>query len=226
MVEFTVKAQPGQTITLRHAEILMDGELFTKALGTAKQRIEYTSAGGTETSCILVPWAEYLARGDLRVLKNNYPMMKKYLKACLWWAGLFSIGKNRYVWKLFHHYGDWCAPDTDFYGWMRRGKWTATACLANSSRIVSKIAGIETTSGGYRTFKVKPVLGGRITWAKADVETPYGRAASDWRIENGKFSITVTVPVSTACELVLPNGESFTLSSGVHHYKCMIGGYR
>lgn len=92
--------------------------------------------------CILVPWAEYLARGDLRILRRNYPMMRKYIKACMNWAGLFSIGKRRYIWKLLHHYGDWCAPDTGFKGWMDRGQWTATACLAYSARIMSRIASL------------------------------------------------------------------------------------
>lgn len=93
-------------------------------------------------ACILVPWALYRSRGDVRILKDMYPVMKKYLKACCFWAGLFSFGKHRYIWKLLHHYGDWCAPGTGLYGWMGRGKWTATACLSNSSRIVSEIAEI------------------------------------------------------------------------------------
>lgn len=91
-------------------------------------------------ACILVPWADYCSNGELSVLKENYPMMKKYIKACCFWAGLLSVGKHRYVWKLLHHYGDWCAPGTGLYGWMGRGKWTATACLSHSSKILSEIA--------------------------------------------------------------------------------------
>ena len=522
IVEFTVKGQPGQVITLRHAEVLMNGELFTEPLRSAKQEIVYTCAGGTETyapqftymgfryvgvtgvrkedveltalglasrveesgsftcsderlnrlnkniyygalsnfvdiptdcpqrderlgwtgdialfastasyqfdtsrfyekwlkdmrseqgfgggfpmivpsvkiynqwemciahavdhwgdAIVLVPWAEYLARGDEAVLRDNYPAMKKYLKACLWWAGLFSFGDRKYIWKLFHHYGDWCAPDTDFPGWMRRGKWTATACLANSAKIVSRvarilkedtdaayyeeisqktakayrheflnedlrikkeefqtayvlplyyglleeedrktmakhlaallkkqgistgfpgtpyllfaladngeeslafetllsetcpswlyevkaggttfwerwdalredgtcnqgdggsmvsfnhyapgavgdflyrrIAGIEATGGGYQTFRIKPLTGGGLTFAKAKVETPFGVLASDWKIEDGTFSITVTVPVNTKGKVTLPNGETHPLQSGVHCFTC------
>lgn len=93
-------------------------------------------------ACILVPWAEYLARGNIRLLKDMYPVMKKYIKSCKFWAGLFSFGKQKYIWKLLHHYGDWCAPGVSLWGWMRRGKWTATACLAHSSGILSEIAGI------------------------------------------------------------------------------------
>lgn len=93
-------------------------------------------------ACILVPWAEYLARGDKSVLEENYPAMKKYLKACKFWAELFSFGYRRRIWKLGHHYGDWLAPNIGLLGWMHRGKWTATACFANSCGIVSEIADI------------------------------------------------------------------------------------
>lgn len=93
-------------------------------------------------ACILVPWADYMARGDKETLRCMYPVMKKYLKACKFWAESFSFGKNRRIWKLLFHYGDWCAPDTEYKGWKKRGQWTATACLANSSRLVAKIAEI------------------------------------------------------------------------------------
>ena len=91
-------------------------------------------------ACILVPWAEYRTRGDLGVLERMFPTMKRYMKACEFWAGLFSFGKHRRIWRLLHHYGDWCAPGVNMWEWMRRGKWTATACMANSSAILSEIS--------------------------------------------------------------------------------------
>lgn len=93
-------------------------------------------------ACILVPWAEYLTRGDQGLLENMYPVMKKYVKACLFWAGLCSVGKHRRIWRLGHHYGDWVAPNSGLMEWMRRGRWTATASLSNTSRLLAKIAKI------------------------------------------------------------------------------------
>ncbi len=93
-------------------------------------------------ACVLVPWAEYLTRGDISLLETMYPVMKKYIKACQFWAGLFSFGKHRKIWKLGHHYGDWVAPNSGLMEWMSRGKWTGTASLSNTSNIVSKIAQI------------------------------------------------------------------------------------
>lgn len=51
-------------------------------------------------SCILVPWAEYLARGDRSILERQYPVMKRFLKAAKWWAGFLSVrSSEKYVWR-------------------------------------------------------------------------------------------------------------------------------
>ncbi len=74
--------------------------------------------GSLGDACILVPWAIYQKDGDMELLKQMYPVMKRYMKACEFWAGLFSAGKSRRIWKLLHHYGDWCAPGINMWGWM------------------------------------------------------------------------------------------------------------
>ena len=92
---------------------------------------------------ILVPYALYQQTGDLNILKENYNMMKKYHKACLWWANFLSLGKSRYIWKgiSMFHFGDWVAPDTEKMSeWQKRHKYTATASLANTSSIMTKVA--------------------------------------------------------------------------------------
>ncbi len=337
-------------------------------------------------ACILVPWAEYQVRGDVNILKEMYPTMKKYIKACEFWANLFSVGEHKYIWRWLHHYGDWVAPNTGLWQWMGRGKWTATACLSNSSNIMSqiaeilnededikkykelsektasayknilmesdckikkefqtgyvlplhydmlkgkdreqtakhlsnlvrkdnfqigtgfpgtpfvlfalcdngyvedaykmllsegcpswlfqvkagattvwerwdalredgtcntgaddgtngmvsfnhfangavgnffyrRIAGIEGTSGGYKTFDIKPVLGGDITFARGEVLTGYGKVVSDWKIEDNLFKIDVEVPCGTTCTLTLPNNEIKTLVSGKYNFEVIL----
>src|SRR5690606_9111499 len=76
--------------------------------------------------CVLAPWAEYLARGDLGMLRRQYPTMRRFLKAAAWWASLFSVRPDRRrIWRFLFHFGDWTAPDTDVKGWLRRGRWVA-----------------------------------------------------------------------------------------------------
>ena len=331
-------------------------------------------------ACVLVPWNEYKARGDVRVLKENYKTMKAYVDACAFWSNFLSVGNDRYIWgglKNFH-FGDWVAPDTDYNGWRRRFPWTGTASLANTSATLAKIAsvlgnvddeakytklnkrvseayvrkftdgngklkkefqtayvlplaygmfqedtrqkavnnlvnlvkennycvgtgfpatshilfaladngraddaykmllntkcpswlyeveagattiwerwdaigkngiehipsedmvsfnhyasgaaadflyrrvaGLEATEAGYRSFKLQPVLGGGLTYAKASIRSPYGLISSEWKNVDGIFSISFTVPVGTTCTLVTPSGKCETYVSGTYEY--------
>jgi alpha-L-rhamnosidase len=327
-------------------------------------------------SCILVPWAEYMARGDIDILRNMYPVMKKYLKACKFWAELLSVGKQKRIWKASFQYGDWCAPDGEYKDWIKKGKWTATACLMNSNKIVAKVAdilkedrdkeyytklsdetaeayldvftdghgklheefqtgyvlpiyygifqgkekklavenlvqlvrannycigtgfpgtpyilfaladngheevafrmllneqcpswlyqvksgattiwerwdginedgeikegdmisfnhyasgavgdflyrrilGIEPLEAGYKKFQIKPLLGGELTWASGEVDTPYGKIYTRWEIQGQNITVNVKVPVGTTCELYLPNNSQKMIGSGIYSF--------
>ncbi len=340
-------------------------------------------------SCILVPWALWLSRGDKSLLERQYPVMLRFLKAASWWSAFLSLTPTgRHVWRWPFHFGDWCAPGEDIKAWMGKGKWVATAYHANSLEIVAQVAGIlgkpkdaarlraerdqvvaayrraftnghgrltkkefqtgyvlpihfgmtegeeseamaqnlerllrqngdklstgftgtpyllfalsdtghvdeayrvllqtecpswlyevkaggttiwerwdalnpdgtvnmgqltdnendagmvsfnhyangavgdwlyrrllglEPTEGGYRRFSVRPVPGGGITWARGYQDTPYGRAQVAWTCEDGTFSIDVMVPVSCACDVTLPDGQTAVLTSGRHHLEC------
>lgn len=338
-------------------------------------------------ACVLVPWAEYLARGDIELLRKMFPAMKKYVKACKFWANLFGLGKHRYIWHTpsVLHFGDWLAPDLGKMSeWQKRSRWTATASLFRTSALVGKIAellgydkdaeyfgalsrkvarayeavftdgngklkkefqtgyvlplaygmlkeknkrnaaanlaelvkqngcriatgfpgtpyilfaladngeaetafsmltceecpswlyevkvgatsvwerwdalredssqnlgasdgtggmisfnhyasgavgdflykrvaGIEPLTGGYKTFRIKPMIGGGITYARGEVQTPYGTALSDWSTESGKFVLKAIVPFGTECTVVLPDGKAQTVDGGEYEFYC------
>lgn len=334
-------------------------------------------------ACVFVPYAMYLAYGDINVLKENYQTMKKYVKACKWWANI-GIGKHRYIWSdlPMMQFGDWVAPDVPKMGqWQARCKWTGTASLAATSGMLSeiakllgnekdekyykklnskvceayesiltdgrgklknefqtayvlplyfnmfradtkrkaaenlvklieknnycigtgfpgtpyilfaladngyadvaykmllntkcpswlyevkagattvwerwdgldedgvcrigndgtggmisfnhygfgsvgdflyrRIAGIQPTSGGYKTFRVAPVIGGGLSFAKGEVNTPYGRIVSDWKIADGVFEINVEVPCGTKAVIALPDGTEREVASGKYNF--------
>jgi alpha-L-rhamnosidase len=81
-----------------------------------------------------------------------------------------------------------------------------------------RIGGIETIEPAYKRFRIKPIMGGDISWAKASVQTPYGTVSSDWKIEDNKFVITIAVPMNTVCELTLPSGRNETVTSGTYTF--------
>lgn len=345
-------------------------------------------------SCVLVPWAEYLARGDKELLARQYPVIVKFLGSVKRWAEFLSIGKtSRRIWTLLYHFGDWCAPGESAVQWVLKGRWVGTAYFANSCRIGAeiaeildkptdkeyylklrkeiceayvrrftegkgklkkefqtayvlplyfdmadenikkamaanlvellkksdyhlstgftgtpyllfalsdngyadvaykvllqdtcpswlyevksggttiwerwdalrpdgtvnigdltgkkdddasgggmvsfnhyangavgdwlyrRIAGIEATSGGYKTFNVKPIIGGGLTYAKASTLSPYGTIVSDWKIQNDVFTLAVTVPDGTTATVTLPDGKSETVEGGVHTFECKL----
>lgn len=231
-------------------------------------------------ACAMVPWAEYMARGDKRLPEKMYPVMKKYVKACKFWAG-FGFGKHRYIWHTPHllHFGDCVAPDVNKMSeWQKRSKWTATASLCHTSQLTARVAeilgradeakyynnlaakvadayvsvftdgdgtggmisfnhyasgavgdflykrvaGIIPEEGGYKKFTVKPLVGGGLTHARGETICPYGKIVSEWRVENGVFTLSVTVPVSAECTVVLPDGKTFATASGDYTYSCRL----
>jgi alpha-L-rhamnosidase len=346
-------------------------------------------------AAVLVPWAEYLARGDLTLLRRQYATMTRFLRAAKWWAGLFSLRPSRrLIWRFPFQFGDWAAPGLGVRDWLKRGKWMATPYFANSCGIVARIAdllgekedaehyrdlqrrivaayrreltdgagtitngfqtayvlplhfgmtegdetramsahlsrliaeadghlatgfpgtpyllfalsdsgrvdeaydllmqtdcpswlymivaggttiwerwdalrpdgtvntdelsgagskesnggmvsfnhyaagavgdwlyrrvaGIEPIEGGYRRFRVAPVLGGGLTSAVGRVLTPYGQAAADWSLEGDQFTLRVDVPVSTTCEIHLPDGQVVSRASGQHEFVVVLSG--
>jgi alpha-L-rhamnosidase len=91
--------------------------------------------------------------------------------------------------------------------------------------LYKRIGGIEPMAGGYRTFRVAPLLGGGLTSAAAVVETPYGRASSSWTLSaEGTFRLRVEVPVSTRCTVVTPDGRHREVASGTHEFVCETAG--
>ena len=87
-----------------------------------------------------------------------------------------------------------------------------------------RVAGIEPIEGGYRSFRIAPVLGGGLTSATGRIRTPYGPLSSDWEIEGDQFTLRVEVPVSTVCEVRLPDGRAHTVGSGTYSFSSILAG--
>ncbi|GAB2826011.1 glycoside hydrolase family 78 protein [Actinocorallia aurea] len=80
------------------------------------------------------------------------------------------------------------------------------------------VAGLAPAAPGYRRLRVAPRPGGGLTHASATHDTPYGRAAVSWRIEEGVLSVTATIPPGTTAEIDLPDEAPFESPSGTHTF--------
>jgi alpha-L-rhamnosidase len=80
------------------------------------------------------------------------------------------------------------------------------------------VAGIDLAGGensqGYRRISIHPQPGGGLTAAAASLETPYGKLASSWKIENGEFRLEVVIPANTVAEITLPVKSLLDLKEG------------
>jgi alpha-L-rhamnosidase len=50
---------------------------------------------------------------------------------------------------------------------------------------------------GFKRAIIKPKPAGDLKWARADYETNYGLLSVDWKLENSKFTLNLTVPPNT-----------------------------
>ncbi len=68
------------------------------------------------------------------------------------------------------------------------------------------VAGLEIDpdAPGYKRILIQPQPGGGLNTASASLDSLYGRVESQWKLENGNFELTVTIPANTEAVIRLP----------------------
>jgi alpha-L-rhamnosidase len=79
--------------------------------------------------------------------------------------------------------------------------------------VVAGIA-IDETRPGYKHVVIAPRPGGGLTYAKAAVDSVYGRVASGWEISGGRFVLKVEVPANATATVKMPGGKVEEVGSG------------
>ena len=72
--------------------------------------------------------------------------------------------------------------------------------------MVERIAGLapDSQKAGYKHFYIQPTPGEPLTWAKAEYQTPYGKASSGWKMTSKGLKIDAVVPTNTTATLIVP----------------------
>jgi alpha-L-rhamnosidase len=78
------------------------------------------------------------------------------------------------------------------------------------------VAGLQLVEPGYRRFRVAPHPGGGISWAETHHDCPHGPIGVRWEQQQDRLDVTVNVPPGTSADVVLPNGDTHTLTEGRH----------
>lgn len=141
-----------------------DGRIYNIAPPNGKHSVFsgiLSGSVGWGDACIIVPYTLYKRYGDIRILEENYEMMKnwyKYLEARAKKSRLKNrLKKNpyrNYTIDTGVDYGEWCEPGVGLEGTVKRSSvGVATAYLSRSGRLLGEIAsalGKEEEAKHYR----------------------------------------------------------------------------
>ncbi|MFC1739238.1 family 78 glycoside hydrolase catalytic domain [Planctomycetota bacterium] len=96
------------------------------------------------------------------------------------------------------------------------------------SWMFANIAGIDTDGPGFRNITINPQPGGGIIYAKTSYESINGFIATDWKLDNEKFTLDVTIPANTTATVYIPakspdtvteNGKKIDDADGIRFLK-------
>ena len=118
------------------------------------------------------------------------------------------------VWERWNSYSH-----EEGFGEVSMNSFNHYAYGAINQWMVERVAGLapDPAHPGYKHFFIQPMPGGPLEWARAELDTPYGKASSGWKKKDGKIVLDAIVPPNTTATVLFPDGrESQTLGPGTH----------
>jgi len=142
-----------------------------------------------------------------------YPITKGATTIWERWDGIKPDGKINTK-SAFSNNEDDMMNSFNHYAYGAIGDW-----------MYKNVAGIkqDENSSGYKKIVIKPTPGGGLTFAKAELESVYGKISSHWKIEGEKFILEVEIPPNTTAKVFVP---SKTEKSGFEVYEIGSGKYK
>jgi len=184
---------------------LLDQETSKKAARrlaeTAKAR-EYKIGTGFLSTPYILP-----VLADAGYTETAYHMLENEQEPG--WLAMVGQGATT-VWEHYNGYDEKGHPLDTSYNHYSPG--------AVCSFLFEYTAGIRLT--GERSFLLKPIPGGTLTFADAKWESPYGTVCTGWKLENKTFHYKALVPANCEAEIVLPDGSKRYVNAGEWNFTC------
>lgn len=140
---------------------------------------------------------------------------------------LSRFGNSKMAWDMFTKTGEnsfaymWTDADaTSLWEILPVNGKSKEICLAGSSLnhpmqggydtwFYEDIAGIrpDVSGPGFKVIHFEPTMTSYLSWAKASIETPYGRTASEWSQEENSLVWIITLPPNTSGIVALPDSK-------------------
>jgi alpha-L-rhamnosidase len=173
---------------MKMAPAALEPLLVDKLVKDIEARNWHLSTGFLGTPLLLFTLADH-GRNDVAyrlLLNDTYPS----------WGYMLSKGATTW-WERWN--GDTGDPAMNSYNHYAFGSVIAW--------VYRYAAGIDTTpdSPGFKQIVIHPHLDARLTSARAEYESIYGKIISDWNgTPAGPFSLNVTIPANTSAKVYLP----------------------
>jgi alpha-L-rhamnosidase len=137
------------------------------------------------------------------------------------WLYMIDQGATT-IWERWNSY----RPETGFgekiadtgFGDVKMNSFNHTVWGSVGEWMYAVIGGIEPAAPGFQRIRIHPRPGGDLTWAKAELDSPYGRIATDWKRRGERWTLRASIPPNTRAEIELPNGQRQEVGAGNHTF--------
>lgn len=176
------------TLYTKMAPPALEPAMVNNLVKDIEARNWHLSTGFLGTPFLLFTLANH-GRADVAyrlLLNDTYPS----------WGYMLSKGATTW-WERWN--GDTGDPAMNSYNHYAFGSVVAW--------VYRSVAGIDTTSAapGYRQIVIHPLPDSRVTKARGEYESVYGKIVSDWSgSPSGPFALQVTIPANTTAKVFLP----------------------
>jgi len=176
------------TLYTKMAPPALEAAMMKNLVADIEKRDWHLSTGFLGTPFLLFTLANH-GRADVayRLLMNEtYPS----------WGYMLSKGATTW-WERWN--GDTGDPAMNSYNHYAFGSVVAW--------VYRSVVGIDTTAAapGYREIVIHPHLDSRLTYARGEYQSIYGKIVSDWKgTPAGPFVLDVTIPANTTAKVFLP----------------------
>jgi len=169
----------------------------------------------------LAPKKRYRALANImRKEAHASPYMEKYVLEALFDIDYptYALERMKKRYTKMMNYGDYT---TLFEGWGIGAEGFGGGTINHAwsggplTLLSQKVCGVTPTSPGFRTFLVKPQMGG-LTEASATVPTHFGDIKVNLRKKDRKLILNLVVPEGTKAEVQLSPKRSIQLAPGSH----------
>jgi len=128
-------------------------------------------------------------------------------------------------WTEENGFENTCMNSYNHYAYGAIGEW-----------LYATVAGLDVDpeAPGYKHVIINPHPGGKLTWAKATLLTPYGELSNHWELIDGRFSMHLIIPSNTTATVYFPapeggivteSGQPVSDANGIEIKDCENGVY-